>query len=314
MPQVTIIIPTYNRWQFLAGAVKSVLEQSLKDVEIIVVDDCSNDNTAAVIESFQGTAVRYIRHDRRRGAAAARNTGILQASGEYIAFLDDDDEWYPEKLTRQVQQLVGSATEVGGVYTGCFVLDRSNGQMLGQIVPLESGDVQQALLAGNCVGGASSMLMRHECFERVGLFDERLPSFQEYDLWLRAARHYQFECIRAPLVKHYVDPDRERKNSDVLMFSLELMLAKYGRSQAFRRKCSAYYLGLGIQYAELKQFLAARKAFLRAARLNPLVVEPYAYLALTLLGGDGFNKARRVQASLLPRFRTRQIHGFAESA
>ena len=314
MPQVTVIIPTHNRAQFLAGAVKSVLEQSFKDIEVVVVDDGSSDDTAAVIESFHGSAVRYIRHDRCRGAAAARNTGILQASGEYIAFLDDDDEWNPEKLTRQVEKIVASPPEVGGVYTGCFVLDRNNDQILGQVVPVEDGDVQEALLAGNCIGGASSILIRHECLERVGLFDERLPSFHEYDLWLRVARDYQFGCIRAPLVKHYLDPDRQRKNSDALVFGLELMLAKYGRSQAFRRKCSTYYLGLGMQYAELKQFTAARKAFLCSARLNPLAVEPYAYLTLTLLGGDAFNQARRVQASLLPRFRTRQIHGFAEGA
>jgi len=314
MPQVSVIIPTFSRAEVLPIAIRSVLNQTFQDLEILIVDDGSSDTTQAVVKSFDDDRIHYIRHPKPRGGAAARNTGIAHSRGEYVAFLDDDDEWNPEKLTRQVEKIVASPPDVGGVYTGCFVLDRNNDQILGQVVPVEDGDVQEALLAGNCIGGASSILIRHECLERVGLFDERLASFHEYDLWLRVARHYQFGCIRAPLVKHYLDPDRQRKNSGALVFGLELMLAKYGRSQAFRRKCSTYYLGLGMQYAELKQFTAARKAFLCSARLNPLAVEPYAYLTLTLLGGDAFNQARRVQASLLPRFRTRQIHGFAEGA
>ena len=139
MPLVSVIIPTRNRARFLAGAVKSVLEQSYNDFEIIVVDDCSSDDTTALMESFRGSGIRYFRHDRRLGGASARNTGIHQSTGEYIAFLDDDDEWYPEKLGRQMSTILASPPDVGGVYTGYFIVDRNDGQMCGRSVRCSGG-------------------------------------------------------------------------------------------------------------------------------------------------------------------------------
>jgi glycosyltransferase involved in cell wall biosynthesis len=314
MPQISVIIPTCNRAGFVAAAVKSVLAQSLRDLEIIVVDDASTDDTTAVIENLHDRKIVYTRHEQRRGGAAARNTGILHSTGEYVAFLDDDDEWYPEKLARQMDVMLASPAEVGGVYTGHFIVDRSDGKIRGQLVPIERGDVQQALLTGNCIGPISSMLMRRSCLDRVGLFDERLPSFQDYDLWLRAARQYQFEYIREPLLKYYVQSDKLWTNSDALVRGLELMLGKYGHSQAFRRNCGAYFLKLGVQYCDGRQFSAGRKALLRAARLNRLAVEPYVYLALAMLGGESFTRARRAQATVLSRLRSREVRNFFEIA
>jgi glycosyltransferase involved in cell wall biosynthesis len=312
MPQVSVIIPTHNRARFLAGAVRSVLAQSFKDLEIVVVDDGSSDDTEAVIQGFRQAEIRYVRHDCQRGGAAARNTGILNSSGEYIAFLDDDDEWYPEKLMRQMSVMLASPSEIGGVYTGYFIVDRSNGEIRGQIVPTERGDIYQALLTGNCVGGTSCMLLRRSCFDKTGLFDERLPSFQDYDLWLRAARKYRFDCIREPMLKYFVHGDKIWTNFQALTEGLELMLGKYGHSAAFRKKCGAYYLGLGVQYCEASRFDPGRKALLRAVRLDPLALKPYAYLALAMLGGENFRRARHAQARL--RLARGQGHGgFAEN-
>ena len=313
MAQVSIIIPTYNRAAFLDGAIKSVLDQSFKDLEIIVVDDCSSDNTTALMETLRRPEIRYLRHDRQVGGAAARNTGIHHSTGEYVAFLDDDDEWYPEKLGRQMSMMLASPPDVGGIYTGYFIVDRSDGQIRGQMVPTERGDLYETLLAGNCIGSNSSMLLRRSCFDKVGIFDERLPSFQDYDLWLRIARKYQFDCIRQPLLKYFVHGEKIWTDPQALVQGLELMLRKYGHAAAFRKKCGAYYLALGTQYCENNRFDAGRKALLRAARLNPFAVESYAYLGLAMLGGEGFRKARRAQASLLPRLRRREIQGFAES-
>lgn len=309
MPQVSVIIPTYNRAGFLAGAVRSVLAQSFKDVEIVVVDDCGSDDTEKVIQGFGLAGIRYLRHDQQRGGAAARNTGIVNSSGEYIAFLDDDDEWYPEKLMRQMSVMLASPSEVGGVYTGYFIVDRGNGQIRGQIVPTRRGNLYQALLAGNCIGGTSCMLLRRSCFDRIGLFDERLPSFQDYDLWLRAAPTYRFDYIREPMLKYFVHGDKIWTNSQALADGLELMLGKYGHSAAFRKKCGAYYLGLGVQHCEANRFDAGRKALMRAARLNPLAVEPYVYLLLALFGRENFRRARQAKARLLPRGDRGEIRG-----
>jgi glycosyltransferase involved in cell wall biosynthesis len=300
MPQISVIIPTCNRAGFVAGSVKSVSAQSLKDLEIIVVDDGSSDHTAAVIEGLNQPGLVYLRHDRRLGGATARNTGILRSTGEYVAFLDDDDEWYPEKLARQMDVMLSSPSEVGGVYTGYFIVDRSNAQIRGQIVPTERGDLYEALLAGNCIGGTSSVLLRRACFEEVGLFDERLPSFQDYDLWLRIARKFHFDYVREPMLKYFVHADKIWTNSEALLQGLELMLRKHGHSAAFRRKCSVYYLSLGVQFCERNQLGAGRGALMNAVRLNPLAIESYAYLVLALLGGENFRRARKAKARLLP--------------
>jgi glycosyltransferase involved in cell wall biosynthesis len=315
MPEVTVIIPTRNRASYLGGAIKSVLAQSFEDLEIIVVDDCGDDNSETVAASFRDPRIRYLRHDRQRGGAAARNTGIANSSGEYVAFLDDDDEWYPEKLARQVSVMQASAPEIGGVYTGYFIVDRASGQIRGQIVPNNRGDLSQALLAGNCIGSTSSMLLRRACLDKVGGFDERLPSFQDYDLWLRLARSYQFECLRAPLLKYFVHGDKIWTNLQALTQGLELMLRKYGHAAPFRKKCGTYYLTLGVQYCDSNKFGAGRKALLRAARLNPLTPKPYAYLALALLGGESFRRARHAWARLAPRGSGRDLReGMAVNA
>lgn len=300
MAHVSVIIPTYNRAGFLAGAIRSALAQSFQDIEIVVVDDCGTDDTAAVVGRFTGVPIRYIRHGRRRGGAAARNTGIEATSAPYVAFLDDDDEWYPEKLARQVALLESSPADVGGVYTGYFIVDRADGRLRDQIVPTDRGDIYAKLLAGNCIGGTSSILLRRSCFDTVGMFDERLPSFQDYDLWIRLARKYRFEYVRAPLLKYFVHEKTISTDSAARAAGLELMLKKYGHSPAFRKKCSLYYLGLGVRQCELGR-PGGCAALLRSAQLNPFALQPYLYLLLAPLAPENFRWARQLQQRLRGR-------------
>ena len=309
---IAVVVPCFNEETQVLG----VLETMPDFVDcVIVVDDCSSDDTTALMESFRGSGIRYFRHDRRLGGASARNTGIHQSTGEYIAFLDDDDEWYPEKLGRQMSTMLASPPDVGGVYTGYFIVDRNDGQIRGQMVPTQRGDLYEKLLAGNCIGSTSSMLLRRSCFDTIGIFDERLPSFQDYDLWLRIARKYHFDYISQPLLKYFVHGDKISTNSQALIHGLELMLRKYGHVAAFRKKCGAYYLTLGVQFCEANRFDAGRKAFLRAVRLNPLAVEPYAYLGLAMLGGENFRRARHAKARLLGRGHSRELQrGMAANA
>ena len=117
MPAVSVIIPTYNRAEFLRLAITSVLNQTFQDFEIIVVDDASEDHTHEVMNNLNDKRIKYIRHEVNKRVSAARNTGVLHSSGDYIAFLDDDDEWLPSKLQRQVALLEDSTSTCGGVYT-----------------------------------------------------------------------------------------------------------------------------------------------------------------------------------------------------
>lgn len=313
MARVSVIVPTYNRAEFLENALRSVLGQSFTDFELIVVDDGGSDHTAALVESLNAASVRYLRHDRRRGSAAARNTGLLDARGEFVAFLDDDDEWYPEKLLRQMEALEASPPEVGAVYTGAFSVERDSRRIVAQRVPTARGDLREALRGGNCLGGASSMLMRRSCFDRIGLFDERLASFEDYDLWIRAARLCLFECVRAPLVKFSVHPQRISADRKIVAEGLDVLVAKHGDSRPFRRRCSELYLRLGVSCCAARDVAAARRAFWRACQLNPAAAAPYAYLGFSLLGSDNLRRALHARASLLPRSARREIHGLAES-
>src|SRR5262245_45342203 len=135
MSRVSVIIPTHNRADFLRGALSSVLNQTYQNFEIIVVNDASTDDTAKVVAAFEDERIRFIRHDTNKGGSAARNTGILASKCDYIAFLDDDDEWLPDKLRKQMEILLASPPEVAGVYTGCLDVDKTSGKVIRQRIP-----------------------------------------------------------------------------------------------------------------------------------------------------------------------------------
>jgi len=205
MPAVSTIIPTYNRAEFLRMAITSVLNQTFQDFEIIVVDDASEDHTHEIIDNFGDRRIKYIRHEVNKGVTAARNTGVLSSSGNYIAFLDDDDEWLPRKLQMQVVLLEDSSSTVGGVYTSHVKIDRATGKILDRVVAQKRGNIGNDLLKDYClIGTASTILLRKQCFDRVGLFDESIEFGEEYELLIRVAKEFDFECIQECLVKYYV--------------------------------------------------------------------------------------------------------------
>ncbi len=125
MPKVSVVVLTHNRRRLLRRAISSILNQTFQDFEIVLVDDASTDNTPEVVRSFGDARIKYIRHEVNKGEAGSRNTGVTSSSGDYIAFLDDDDEWLPEKLEQQVRLLDSSPSQVGAVYTGFLKIDRS---------------------------------------------------------------------------------------------------------------------------------------------------------------------------------------------
>src|SRR5215470_6206596 len=129
MPKVSVIIPTHNRAEFLRSAITSVLNQTFQDFEIIIIDDVSKDHTREVITNFNDTRIKLIHNQVSKGAAGSRNIGIMNAICEYIAFLDDDDEWLPEKLKIQTCLLDNSSQEVGGICTGCFAIEKASGRV-----------------------------------------------------------------------------------------------------------------------------------------------------------------------------------------
>jgi D-inositol-3-phosphate glycosyltransferase len=165
-PLVTVIIPTYNRADLVKGAIESVLAQSYSQWELLVVDDASTDETSTILQGMSDERIRYIRHSQNRGGSAARNTGLAQAKGAYIAFLDSDDEWLPTKLEKQVAHFEHLPLNVGLVYTGALVV--RDGGVQEEQRPVHRGSLFRQLLLDNViVGSGSAVMIRSTVLENV---------------------------------------------------------------------------------------------------------------------------------------------------
>lgn len=191
---ISVILPTYNRAYILDTAVKSVLAQTYPHFELIIIDDGSTDNTEEIAMSYQDERIKYFRIKENAGQAKARNFGVERARYDYIAFQDSDDVWHPEKLTKQMKEMLLASPEVGFVYHK-IRYDMGNGCVA--ILPFEhialekkSGNIFDQLLYDNLVP-CPSVLVKKECFLRTGGFDETMKSLEDYDLALKLAQNYK---------------------------------------------------------------------------------------------------------------------------
>ncbi len=199
--KVSVIIPTYNRSELLKKAVASLKNQSHQNFEIIIIDDFSTDDTAAVVKEMEDDRIIYLKHDTNKGGSEARNTGIKRATGDFIGFLDSDDQWLPRKLEKQLRQFEGQP-DVGVVYTGVQVVNENN-QPTRKIVPEYRGDILPKLFESNCIDTTSSVLVRKEVLDQVQGFDAALPSCQDWDLYIRLAQVTKFDFVKENMVLFY---------------------------------------------------------------------------------------------------------------
>ncbi len=195
-PAVSVIIPTYNRGWILREAIDSVLAQEFTDYELIVVDDGSTDDTREILDIY-GRQITVLRQSNQ-GVSAARNRGIAASRAQLIAFLDSDDLWLPQKLTRQVRffksnpdALIAQTEEIW-VRNGVRVNPKKRHQKY-------SGLIFEPSLA-LCLVSPSAVMIRKSLFDIVGLFNERLPACEDYDLWLRVSHRYPVYLIDEPLI------------------------------------------------------------------------------------------------------------------
>lgn len=206
--KVSVIIPTYNRAHLIERSIKSVLNQTYEEFELLIVDDGSTDNTKEVVGRIKDDRIRYIQCGENGGAAKARNRGIAEAKYDYIAFQDSDDEWYPDKLEKQMKAMLEAPEDIGLVYCE-YHYNGLNGLediSPNREIPLEQkqGYIFPQLLAGNMIG-TPVMLVKRECFEKVGVFNEKFPCMEDYELVLRIAKNYRIEFIPEILVEVYAN-------------------------------------------------------------------------------------------------------------
>lgn len=211
---VTVIIPTYNRAETITYCLDSVCNQTVPPNEIIVVDDCSTDDTVQAVRSFSDPRIRCIISEKNSGAQAARNRGIRLARGDWIAFQDSDDEWLPEKLEKQIAALAEvNFNPMTVVHTDCFRYDHQTGNRTLWELPLVHGTAAFPLLLTSAGPVFPTILTSKTALERIGFLDESVPSFQEWDTSIRLARECRFIHIREPLfIYHLHDGKTISKN------------------------------------------------------------------------------------------------------
>jgi len=201
--KVSVIIPAFNAAAFLKEAIDSILQQTYKDIEIIVVDDGSTDNTRSIVESF-GDRIIYI-HQQNSGHAIARNTGLKRATGRYFAFLDSDDVWLPEKIKRQVKILEANA-DAGIVHCDIVKVDLEGNEIkkYPRKIKYFHGNMFPYILTRRGHIATSSAIFKKECIERCGYLDETVREWgsEDREFWLRLCKHFKVEYIDKPLVKY----------------------------------------------------------------------------------------------------------------
>jgi glycosyltransferase involved in cell wall biosynthesis len=224
MPKVSVIIPAYNVMAYLPETLDSVLKQTFVDFEVIIVNDGSSDGIEAWAEQLTDPRVKFF-SQKNQGPSVARNTGLDQAQGNYIAFLDADDLWDSSKLEKQVQVLDNNL-EVGLVYTWVASIDQ-NGRSRGRILEHhQEGNVWKALLKHNILECGSTPMVRRNCLQTVGNFDLNLPNSQDRDMWIRIASQYKFAVIKEPLVSYRQRTGSVSKRWEVVERCSHLILEK----------------------------------------------------------------------------------------
>ncbi|KAB0666489.1 glycosyltransferase [Oryzomonas japonica] len=205
MPKVSVVITCYNYGKYLDYCLGSVLGQTFKDIEIIVIDDGSSDNTEEVMSTYvKNPLVSYIKQENK-GQAAAKNVGVRQAQGDFVAFLDADDLWDNNKL--EMQMALFSRKQIGVVYSCARYIDEQGRKLdyrlESKYLTPRSGKVSNYLFLDNFVPFSSS-IVRKRCLENLGLFDESLKMGIDWDLWLRISTEYEFDFIAEPLLAYRI--------------------------------------------------------------------------------------------------------------
>jgi len=226
-PLVSVILPTYNRAHIIEKSIKSVLDQTFTNFELLIVDDGSDDNTEKVVKNIDDPRIKYIKCMENKGANVARNIGISTAKADYIAFQDSDDEWYTDKLKKQVTAMQGSLPSIGVVYSGYWRMqDNKKTYIPTETTTQLEGDISYQLLMSNFIG-TPTMLIRKECFEKVGNFDEKLPRFQDWDLVIRLSKYYHFKYINEATMNAYIQTDSLTSNQEAQFMAYKMIFKKH---------------------------------------------------------------------------------------
>ena len=281
---VSVIIPTHNRADLLVKSVESVLRQTFRDFECIIVDDASCDATQEEAKKLlrKDKRIVYHRHEINKHAAGARNTGIGLAAGDFIAFLDDDDEWLPSKLERQTSLFERLSQEYGCVYCWADYVD-DNGLVIRRHRPSIKGDAYKQNLVRNAIGCTPSLLIRRDVVKKTGSWNESLRTMEDDEYILRLCKVCKVDYVPEVLVKVNTKHGGSQVSMPVgvnaLKHSLDSVTARYAlfHEERFQypRQAAELEALIGNFHGRMGNKRECMLHFFQAIRLDPLGWEPY---------------------------------------
>jgi len=330
MPRVSVIIPTYNSAKYISETLDSVLAQTYRDYEIIVVDDGSTDNTYEIIKQYHVNNIQDIQliemtnpskraqqaqraeliyiYKQNGGPASARNVGIKNAKGEYIAFLDSDDLWLPEKLEKQVRYFE-EHPDVGLVFSDCIRFDEKGLQeRRNQKKRFISDDMFVNIWWDNMIATLTVMLRKH-CFDKVGIFDEskEVEGSEDWEMWLRIAKEYRLGYLSEPLAKYRVRSGGHcRSNIDRAYKAIKVVFDKYWEDmerklpnpeKLGRKRLFKHHFDYGFSFFYTGDPQKARKQFKKAVKYDSFNFRAIIYYMATFLP---INTITKIKNSYIP--------------
>lgn len=286
-PLVSVVIPTYNRADLVGKAIESVLKQTYKNLELIVVDDASTDDTERVVTGYNDDRLQYVQHETNKHVSAARNTGVDIASGEYIAFLDDDDEWLETKLEKQVSKAERTSDRVGLIY--CWMDYYDGDTVVRECHPTIVGDIFEETLGRQPLGNISTWLVKADVFDSVGVFDEDIKRGNDGDFLRRVCCKYHVAKVPEMLTVYNIGHSSERitgEDEDSLRAAIEgqqTKLRKYGPAFAkYPDQEAIVRAKVGWRLTQLGSWRDGIREFGRAIRLAPTCKTVYYYIGVAL--------------------------------
>lgn len=290
-PLVSVVIPNYNYGRFLAQAIDSALAQTYPNVEIIVVDDGSTDDSAEILKSYSDK-IRRIKQTNR-GVSSARNNGTAASKGELVAFLDADDVWLPEKLEKQVG-IFQADDKVGLVHCGMVDFE-DNGNLLSEHLDGMNGYVALDLLRYRrsvILGGGSAVVVKRKAFEKTGGFDENLRVGEDWEFYYQAAKHYKVGFVKEVLLKYRLHSNNnfanntqsvERMEKD-LLYAYDKIFSADDRLKPIKNECyGRIHTIIAGSYFRIGRYSKFSHHTIKSLRYAPANIIQFAGFPLRLL-------------------------------
>jgi glycosyltransferase involved in cell wall biosynthesis len=257
-PTVSVVIPTYNRAALIGRSIQSVLNQSYADFELLVIDDGSTDETASVVAAFFDPRVNYVRLPSNAGAGAALNVGIRMSKGKFVSFQGSDDEWLSDNLAKHMSVFERSSPNLGVVYSdmnrilkdGSVRYHASPTVAPGRLINPITQFYEVYML------GSQSVVIKRECLDATGYFDERLPALEDLELFIRLSKRFDFCRIPEPLVRYY-ETDGLSKNRHATLLARQLLVRLYYKELLLRAPCFLFKEWLWVHKTKLKFMVEA---------------------------------------------------------